>query len=552
MSSHNDLSEIDILDMVCDFFATRGYDCRRHALVKENGSFFELDLVCLREQESIAIEIKKIDRIHRNVIREIISRMNVIRGIPSLRRSRIYICIPASSRLLYGARRLLENSGIGLITVNKEGVNIILPARQMDELVMDAFFKDSAFPYFEGLTQEQFQKAISSISGYINTLTKPTYTFRLSRELLDQIDSLSNVSYAELLQDFKTEYEGVSTIREENDVILRTLRKLWAGKYGKTTGAKAFESFSEFEPILKAIPRYRDHMIHSFQVFLMGGLIIDAHYKQLSRLYKMNLRNGKDDSLDFSWLLCSTFHDFCYPIQMYESFNEKFFLDFLQSEVSPVLLQTEKLLLDNDHLKYIDQLVALYTHFEGKSQSSTWTYDSVCRIDATLRSAIIEEVTKKNHAPLSAIALVKKILAEEFVQRDLESYIAGRFSTDIYPAALAIALHDKDMLYKLPEAISLEKIPLAFLLIYCDLVQEFGRSERQNVVELHSFDYKGNIVESTLVFANMQDFKSKTVEMERVFNRTESKTLCFLLNLRHRGSVRSENSCKSPQGYACA
>ena len=546
MSSRYDLSERDMLDRVCAYFANRQYECRRHVLVKEDGRFFELDLICDRGDESNVIEIKSANKIHPNVIRRIISKMQS----PSLRTKRFYICIPASSRLLRGTRKLLKNSGIGIITVERERVNFVLRAQQVDRRMMQVVNELTLFLPGRPRTRIAFEAIdrdiIKSFSQYIYTMRVRPYPFRLSRELLDKMGSLKNVGYADLLRQFKTEYERGRTRKDENEVVLRTLKKLWAGKYGKRAGAKAFESFSKFEPILKAIPGYRDHMIHPFQVFLMGALIIDEHYNQFKRTYKRRLRNAKDDSLDFSWLLCSTFHDFCYPIQMYEKFNERFFLDFLESEVSPILLQTEKLILDNDHLRYIDQLAALYTHLQGRGpRKSKWNFDFPCKIDDDLRSEMIEEVTNKNHALLSAIALLKKILMEKFVQEDLPSYLSGRFSTDVYPAALAIALHDEKMLCKLQESISFENAPLVFLLVYCDLVQECGRLEQQDVAELYSFHHEGNIVESTLIFGYKRDFKRKTKEIERIFARIESKAPCFKVNLRYSGSTRSENSCKS-------
>ena len=74
-----------------------------------------------------------------------------------------------------------------------------------------------------------------------------------------------------------------------------------------------------------------------------------------------------------------------------------------------------------------------------------------------------------------------KILSEKVAQKNPQNYRIGRFSTDVYPAALAIAIHDKDVINQLPQDVSLEKMPLGFLLIYCNLVQEFGRSEGEDV-----------------------------------------------------------------------
>ncbi len=196
---------------------------------------------------------------------------------------------------------------------------------------------------------------------------------------------MSYVSYSKLLIDFGREYKKIKNQHDENDLILQTLGKLWEGKYGKIEGAKAFTSFKEFEPILKGAPRYRDHMVHRFQVFLMGSLIIDSKHEFYTSTHKKFFNELASDSFDFAWLMCSTFHDICYPIQKYDQINKNLFRNFLESEEAPELFfKREKLLLEDNNLKYIDQLVSLYNHYLNKGV--TWTYDSLCCIDQRMRS----------------------------------------------------------------------------------------------------------------------------------------------------------------------
>jgi hypothetical protein len=466
-------------------------------------------------------------------------------------------------------------SGIGLIKVSRESVQIAVEARPANEALFQTFAKavlkgipssatvrgrtvenlPGTFSDADAILSSMFRVSPSisasagianTMSKYIRTIATSRYKPRVSRELLDKVEDLHSVGYADLLREFRKEYDKAQDPIDENDTVLRVLGKLWAGKYGKTSGAKAFDSFEKFEPILKAIPGYRDHLIHPFQVFLMGTLIIDAHYQEFLRIYKRGIPNAQNDSLEFAWLLCSTFHDICYPIQMYDAFNKSFFQDFLQSEASPVVFQTEKLLIDDNHLKYMDQLVVLYFHLEcNDNEDGSWEFDSPCKINASLRSAMIEELRNRNHALLSSLALLKKILTEEFVQRSRKSYLRGRFSTDIYPAALAIAMHDERMLLRLKKPTTLEKMPLSFLLVYCDLVQEYGRSEREENTKLHDFECHSNLIQSTLVFGYKYDFNKKTREMEKIFKKIASEDLCFALDLRCKGSTRTENSCKT-------
>ncbi|MEM3616833.1 MAG: hypothetical protein QXJ31_02855 [Candidatus Bathyarchaeia archaeon] len=549
MKVYDDLTESEMLERVCQFFSDKGYQCEKHVLKKYNGRFIEFDLVCKKDGDIIIVEIKKARAIHENYVRDILRKLD----IPSLRKAKFYLCIPVSTDLPLSTRKLLEANGIGVVTVSREKVQIELPAKEMGKRGVD-FLTTSIFELLISTTPvlSTFRPIVSTpkfknyLSSIIKKLEIKPYKLRISRELLDKIDDLHAIKYSDLLKDFKKEYENAKNPKNENDIVLKTLKMLWAGQYGKTTGLKAFYSFEKFEPILREIPGYRDHMIHPFQVFLMGAIIIDKYYDDFQQFFKRKLKNAYDDSLDFAWLLCSTFHDICYPIQLYESFNKAFFMDFLQSETSPIIFQAEKLLLHDEHLKYIDQLIALYSHLnDTKSKKQKWEFDTPCKINDTLRSLMLNEIANKNHALLSAIALIKKILAEEFVKKKRKPYLRGRFSTDVYPAALAIAIHDQSILRKLREPITLEDMPLSFLLVYCDLVQEFGRSEREEVAELHSFDCESDVIEATLVFGQKYHFNKKAKEMEKVFKKIASEKICFRLNLRFKGSTRSENSCKA-------
>lgn len=527
------LSETDILKSLCAFFEEKGFSCKQNVVINEEGRLFGFDAICKSRNENIVLEVKRLRIIDNGLIQDIITEQRLV----ELKGYKFYLCVPFSSGLSTGTKELMKLSGIGLIRVRKRQIRVVLEARTSEDKMRQIITymrrkPDSAAP--SNVTMRKFETIVA--------LGAKPFKFRIARELLEKIERLENVTYSDLLRDFKKKYEAVENSNDEHRVVLDTLEKLWSGKYGKPTGAKAFDNFDKFEPILKEIPRYRDHIIHPFQVFLMGTVIIDSNYSLFSRLHKRKFQNSQDDSVDFSWLLCSTFHDMCYPIQMYETFNKNFFQNFLQTEMSPVVFQTEKLLLEDDNLKYLDQLVSLYGHY--KQEKNTWTFDSMCQINNKLRADMISEISRKSHALLSAMALIKKILTEDQTKTNA-NYMTGRFSTDVYPAALAISLHDEKMLDKIEDCVLFEKMPLSFLLIYCDLVQECGRSEGEESVELSNFDCGSCTVESTLKFVKDQEFKYKVTEMEKIYGKISSESTHFKLNLKFGGSGRSEDSFKN-------
>jgi hypothetical protein len=547
MDRFANLSEEEIINIIMKHFEAENFKCKIHHLIFTEDRISEFDLVCRSSdkklKETLFIDVKTSEAIFS--LRDFIIKKNRVADQLRSPFYRFYLCINSSTTLADVAKQELAANEIGLIRVNRDGVESIEKPESITKMVQDILSKpfdqftrmDSDHPEMTKYTNEKLQELTSIL---LLSKSEP-YKLRIAGELIDKLDKLSKLGYSELLIEFKKEYETVYNANDENKLILKTLGKLWE-KYGKAQGARTFNSFEKFEPILKEIPGYRDHMIHPFQVFLMGSIIIDGNYDFFVSTHKKRFDSAQENSLEFAWLLCSTFHDICYPIQKYEQFSQKFFLEFLQSDNLPIVFQAEKLLTKNDNLKYIDQLVILFEHYT--KTENDWKFDSPCKIDHKLRSEMINEISNKNHAPLGAIALIKKTLEEDFVKANLENYKQGRFSTDIYPAALAIALHDEKMLSKIRDSISLDEMPLIFLLVYCDLVQECGRSEEDEDVELHSFICNATNIETTLSFTKKPKFEDKTMEMQRIYKKIVSNSFHFKLNVRFSGSTRSEDSFK--------
>jgi hypothetical protein len=109
-----------------------------------------------------------------------------------------------------------------------------------------------------------------------------------------------------------------------------------------------------------------------------------------------------------------------------------------------------------------------------------------------------------------------------------------RFSTDIYPAALAIALHNFST-YKndseIPK-IYLEEMPIPFLLIYCDTVQDWGRPAKDKItINFENLTISENEVLAEVSVKNCVDYDEKKKDYERVFAKIRSEKICFALKL---------------------
>lgn len=566
-------SEKDIAKAICESFSRDGYLCRFNYPLNVRGVKFIPDVFCEKNKERVVIEIKKAASVNDRDVQQLVLYSRFLANF------RWYLCIPSSTKLRRHLRNTLEQSNIGLILFEKGRIKMKSVAvsytemtnrwrnslrtmqREREERIPSAALKGISREEQEALNKlrerlGQIAYRQSTIeaervleSSYLNTLLgyqqklaqtdiilkeSTPVKLRVSSELLDQVSELQNISYTRDLVRFEQRYRKADSFDREYQIVLETLKNLWT-RYEKERGAAAFKSFKDFEPLLMEIPGYRDHMIHPFQVFLMGSIIIDKFYEDFLKSYKLKLQNADDGDLDFAWLLCSTFHDFCYPIQMYEFINQRLFKKFLQMEDTSVLprLQTEKILLQKGQLKLLDQLISLCCHCMNDPKNNKWTFDTECKIDDNLRFTILQEIAnKKNHAPLSALTLLNMISGEE-VATTRKRYIEKTFSTAIFPAALAIALHDTDVLRNLPKDgnITFESMPITLLLIYCDTAQEFGRSEHREYCSLKSLDFGKNLVETSLAFSKKSVYRKKAKEVEFVMNKLKSSRISFKLRL---------------------
>lgn len=541
----------EIVAAVYEFFSSKGYLCRTNFPLFSGKLRLIADVYCKKGKERNIIEVKTSSVLTERDLQRLITNSRYGAGI------KWYLCIPDSTRVSDSLRHNLVDGNIGLLVYEDGRIKMASPSVSFEEFTdqlkekLKYQFKSYRhgtildFPQSKAKTSlRQSQMHIPSEvldetrtlynllkSQYVLHETTPV-RLKVSSELLDQIGQLDNIGYARELSTFEKKYRNANQ-DNEYQIILETLKSLWK-KYEKERGAVALKAYKDFEPLLKTIPGYRDHMVHPFQVFLMGSIIIDRFYEKFRTAYETRLQNSEYGDMDFAWMLCSTFHDFCYPIQMYELVNQQLFKKFLQVEETYMLprLQTERILLQKGQLKFLDQLTSLFCHCLNEQGNQTWTFDSECKIDDGFRSMLLKEIAEnKNHAPLSALTLLNMISSEKEVYARPD-YIQKTFSTAIFPAGLAIALHDMDILKSLPHNQSLlfKTMPIAFLLVYCDTAQDFGRSN-QDYCTLKSLSFDNNLVETSLVFSKKSFYNKKSKEVAFVMDKLKSNDISFKLRL---------------------
>ncbi|MDD4976904.1 MAG: GAF domain-containing protein [Bacteriovorax sp.] len=223
-----------------------------------------------------------------------------------------------------------------------------------------------------------------------------------------------------------------------------------------------FSKFQIHENILYKLPYYRDHFIHMFHVFYLGYLILNGWWNR-----GVSFLDSKDEKIKSvilkKWFITSIQHDIAYPVEMAERWVPRFPKDALDLDVeiltnfdwSPILLAGENTLnVENMTERFLCPL------------KSTTDNDEIFRKEIAFKKWFIEKLLKKHdHGALGSLSL----LSFGWSKDDLECALS---------AALNVLLHNY---WKNPNntigQLAFGHYPLAFLLTYCDAVQEWGRPQ---------------------------------------------------------------------------
>jgi len=361
--------------------------------------------------------------------------------------------------------------------------------------------------------------------------------------LISECKNISKVDYTDEIKEFlefPAKNENIDT------AIMNSLEVLWGEKYREKYNLPIFKDFRVYEKLLLDLPGYRDHFIHQFQVFLLGTVIIDKLYKLSDEKGTKNFSNFYHDSLkikrkddvvtDSAWLITSTFHDIAYPIQKSNELFNKFFNKFMGfGEEIVEKISLEKVIADRRYGKLIDQLCDFY--FSVKSRNTRWKFDpssitKIC-VDDNFRTALKHSLLNlRDHGVLGSLVLPHQSEAGK-----------KEYSTIIYPSSLAIALHN-ELLFIMNDDIKFENNPLAFLLRYCDFIQEWGRgkedtpeiSELKEITVYYGKDSKLH-VRTKIRLESMKFVEDKGLEALKIFNRLKSNETKFEFIIENSGEM---------------
>jgi hypothetical protein len=374
---------------------------------------------------------------------------------------------------------------------------------------------------FQKLIEKWSQKDLSYLVFY----PEPKYLatdisirdkkYSISRELINKMSLLKYVSYRDILIDFSQTYHAKS--KDDYSIALDITQSLWA-RY-KIEFPKLH---ADFEFILKRDPKYRDHFLHAFQVFLFGVYIIDILYPEKLWCSLFSKRQG--NRIEDSWLFAATYHDYNYMIQKFDDWTQDFFKSALHIDT-----------MDNPAQLHLGEP---YVNHGYMLKTKIFTESIFKEVDDVVLSFLYDRILrKKNHGLLSGLSLLKylennacKTLSHN--GRSTACRAICLHDMDIWLHMAGIAQHIKEDKDRTGEAfnakkflskLSLKSDPISFLLILSDSLQEQGREKDvdESRAELESvYKKRGQLyIEISYDGDNAKKvFEEKIGELTKVFS----------------------------------
>ncbi len=526
-----------ILNKVEEYFSNLGYECQRYS---DRLGEVRIPLFCVKKENDEITDLIVVDII----TEERISKSEYLPSMDIEGTTIEFACAPkffqyylhqAKVYWAYGANLAEDNkyrsfkaacrkNGIGLLKV-ADNIDLVLEASNLLKQFTDEIDKEIRNSTLRGIPQrdqvfELVKKSLERLQEenihYLIYYGAPRFQRReitkretqdLSLILINKLLGIKKLEYSGILASFARTYRKAD--KSDYELALSVIKRLWRDRFD----LEYPNVQKDFESILLLNPKYRDHFLHQFQVFLLGAVILDGLYRTrlISTFNRVNRARIED-----AWLAAATYHDFYFPIQLTESWMTQFFkkfFDFTRKKI-PLELKFEEIIIRDEFLYKMQSLCKVIG----------------CALDDCLIRFIIERVAvDKNHAVLSAFGLFREFNGNEKLSENA-----------INIAAASILLHDKpnwecfsgkfDNSNKqdweqelccrnlLPQ-LQFMSLPIAFLLAFCDSVQEWGREGRGYETvrpELLNLEVTPQKISIAISLEDNDSFRIKFDELEKL------------------------------------
>lgn len=302
--------------------------------------------------------------------------------------------------------------------------------------------------------------------------------------------------------------EGFLNEKTRRDRVLSFNKKIKDifESYRKTIYPDYFNKFIECEELLENIlPKHIAHYDHVIEVFLLGYNILTNWNYILDKSKKFQNDNFfKLDSIFFSWLVASYFHDYGYIIEKFHEFlNQlsKKLVTFSEFDIPSFAINPIKIKYENPIAKkYFTFVYNLYENLPNATKLKKTEFENLFLIikdnwEQNKNGVIINrESYPLDHGIVSAITYLKILdLAEkEYKQKGISPLKFKTWNAN-QNAILGIALHNfwqinikklkKLNLLKSGCELNLssrdDKSLIAYLLIVCDSIHNWERNDKK-------------------------------------------------------------------------
>ncbi|RJO60681.1 hypothetical protein C4544_04665 [candidate division WS5 bacterium] len=354
--------------------------------------------------------------------------------------------------------------------------------------------------------------------------------------------------------------------------------------------------------------KYREHLIHSVKVFILGNYFMQllARVPEIKKIFSKN-SFGLSESSRFEkfqelWMLTATFHDFCVPIEYLAESQKNQYVKFIGSSGSPNSELDKDFTADFEKKQFLSKLIIkeqiiyplfhiLHYHYPAagkinylKNLKSGGEYifkifekDYQNKFKGLTNYGILHFdifehfLTEGDHGISSAIRLLKecfpyeggKIITEKEID-DIKKIkrikparlknIGNMIFKSYFQVIYAIFIHnfiekkqksDKEKpIYE--GSICLSENPLAFLLLLCDTLQDWGREESfyrqvpyKNGLKISSRPI-GNIITDRVSFDN----RILIIPIDYFWIITKNDIPVSTKQIGNRGKCRGDNDIK--------
>lgn len=421
--------------------------------------------------------------------------------------------------------------------------------------------------------------------------------------LMREIYEIGNLIYADELREMANEFFSINP--EDYPFVKKWFKDLWGNE--KILKVKAIypDIGGEYEDLLKKLsPTYRDHFTHQFQVFLLGALIMDKVFE----IYTPDKDKNEKDNWSRGWLLTATMHDFAYPLQGYDQWSNVFLSQIMRFDEPLSSLELKRCYVENTLLSRIEHIISSLNissyKKELKEKEKIDLYNKIRRF-------LYYEITERiNHCLISSLALLKDFeskieiftnfvlpasLAIAIHDDDIWHVLSGQRNETRFPetgkyiadllnikerltgeelskqkSEFVKTLNDKKFVSQwlvdicsdiwdiferppLPH-IKFEDHPLAFLLILCDNLQDWGRPFRDDELQKNLKDadpkFKGITIDSSSkqiqiqLYTNFSNqarkFLDKKIEDLKVMQKVLKSKIAFTIEYWNRETNKVE------------